>query len=78
LGDAIPGNFMGIRCSEIVPQNIFGQKQSHSGYMAFGVLYPIFGCPYMYLLSQLTSNFHERKYQGWQNSRWGDIMKDNW
>ena len=54
---------------------ILGQNQSCSSslrYMARRVLYPIFGCPYMHLLSQLTSNFHERRYYGWQNSRWGD------
>ena len=28
--------------------------------MAHGVLYPIFGCPGMHLLSQLTSNFQEK------------------
>ena len=33
-----------------------GQKQSCSSYMARGVLHPIFGCPRMHLLSQLTSN----------------------
>ena len=72
----------------MVPQEIFGyqmlwdylslwqRKQSRSSslirYMTGGVLYPIFGCPCMHLLSQLTSNFHVRRYYGWQNSRWGD------
>ena len=32
-----------------------------------------FWLSYMHLLSHLTSNFHERRYWGWQNSRWGDI-----
>ena len=31
-------------------------------YIARRVLYPIFGCPCMHLLSQLTSNFHDRRY----------------
>ena len=56
-----------------------GQKQSRSSsvhYMACRVLYPIFECPcthllIMHLLSQLTSNFHERRYYSWQYSRWG-------
>ena len=51
-----------IRCSEIASEEILGQKQSRSSYMACGVLHPIYGCPCMHLLSQLTSNFHERRY----------------
>ena len=43
--------------------------------MARRVLHPIFDCPCMHLLSQLTSNFHKRRYYGRQNSRWGDITK---
>ena len=54
-----------LRGSKIASEAILGQKQSRSSracYMARGVLYPIFGCPCMHLLSQLTSNLHERKY----------------
>ena len=29
----------------------------------------------MHLLSQLTLNFDERRYEGWQNSRWDDITR---
>ena len=38
-------------------------------YMARRVLHPTFSCPYMHLPSQVTSNFHERRYYGWQNSK---------
>ena len=48
-----------------------GQKQSCSSCMARRVLHPIFRCPYMHLPSQVTSNFHERRYYGWQNSTVG-------
>ena len=41
----------------LVEQVILGQKQSRSSHMARRVLHPIFGCPYMHLLSQLTLNF---------------------
>ena len=61
------GVFLEIRCSEIASEAILGQKQHRSSsvrYMAHGVLYPIFGCPCMHLLSQLTSSFHERRYYG--------------
>ena len=51
-----------IRCSEIASEAILGQKQSCSSHMARGVLYPIFGCPRMHLLCQLTLNFHESRY----------------
>ena len=51
-------------------------------YMARRVLNPIFGYPYKHLLSQLTLNFHKRKYYSWQNSRksdrwWNNIIIDN-
>ena len=68
-GGMLPRTFLEIRCSEIASEAILGQKQSRSSYMARGVLHPIIGCPCMYLLSQLTSSFYERRYQGWQNSR---------
>ena len=61
-----------FRCSEISSEAILGQKQSCSSYMARRVLHPIFSCLYMHLLSQLTSNLHERRYYDLQNSRWGD------
>ena len=64
-----------FRCSEIASEAILGHQQSGSNYMARGVLHPIFGCPCMHLQSQLTWNFYERRYYGWQNSRWGDIRK---
>ena len=35
-----------------------GEQQSRSSYMAHRVLTPIFGCPYVHLLSQLTLIFH--------------------
>ena len=54
--------FLGIRYSEVASEAILGQKESRSSYTARGVLHPIFGCPCMHLLSQLTSNFHERRY----------------
>ena len=60
---------------------ILGQKQSRWRYMARGALHPIFDCPCVHLLSQLTSNFHERRCYGWQNSRWGEITRrslDKW
>ena len=41
---------------------ILGQKQSCSSHIARGVLHPIIDCPCMHLLSQLISNFHERRY----------------
>ena len=44
-------------------------------YMARRVLHPTFSCPYMHLPSQVTSNFHERRYYGWQNSRWQNCWR---
>ena len=38
----------------------FWNRSRGECYMAHGVLHPIFGCP-MHLLSQLTSNFQERR-----------------
>ena len=64
-GHAPPGNFFKIGCSEIASEAILGQKQSRSSCVARGVLHPIFGCPCMHLLSQLTWNFYERRYYGW-------------
>ena len=51
-----------IRCCEIASEAILGQKHSCSSYIARRVLHPIFDCPCMHLLSQLTSNFHDRRY----------------
>ena len=51
-----------IRCSEIASEVISGLKNSHTSCLACGVLHPIFSCPCMHLLSQLTSNFPDRKY----------------
>ena len=62
LGACSPRKFLEIRCSEIASEAILGQKQSRSSYTARGVLHPIFGCPCVHLLSQLTSDFHERRY----------------
>ena len=61
-GHALPGKFLEIRWSEIASEAILGQKHSHTSYMARGVLHPIFACPRMHLVSQLTSNFQERSY----------------
>ena len=61
-----------IRCSEITSEAILGH---HNSYMARVILHPILGCPCVHLLSQPTSNFHERRYYGWQNSRWGEIVR---
>ena len=58
---APPSKILEIRCSEIVSEAILGQKQSRS-YMGRVILHPIFVCPHMHLLSQLTSNFQERRY----------------
>ena len=57
-----PRKFLEIRCSEIASEAILGQKHSYNSYLALGVLHPIFSCQCMHLLSQLTSNFHERRY----------------
>ena len=53
----------------MLPQEIFsseiailGLEQSRRSYMARRVLHPISGCPCMHLLSQLTLNFHKRRY----------------
>ena len=57
-----PRKILEIRYFEIASEAILGQKQSRSSYMARRVLHPIIGCPSMYLLSQLTSIFYERRY----------------
>ena len=62
LGVCSPRKVLEIRCSELASEAILGQKQSRSSYMAQGVFHPIFSCPCMHLLSQLSSNFHERRY----------------
>ena len=54
--------FLEIRCPEIGSEAILGQKHSHTSYLAREVLHPIFTCPRMHLLSQLTSNFPKRRY----------------
>ena len=54
LGGCSPRKFLEIRCSEVASGAIFGQKQSRSSYY--------FRFSYMHLLSQPTSNFHERRY----------------
>ena len=54
LGGCSPRKFLEIRCSEVASGAIFGQKQSRSSYY--------FRLSYIHLLSQLTSNFHERRY----------------
>ena len=61
LGTCAPRKILEIRCSEIASEAILGQKRSRSNYMDRGVLHPIFGWSRMYLLSQLTSNFQERR-----------------
>ena len=54
-----PRKFFESVCSKIASEASLGQKEDHSSYMACGVLNPIFG---LHLLSQLTSNFHKRRY----------------
>ena len=61
-GSGSPRKFCEIRCFEIASEAILGQKQSRSIYMAHRVVLLIFGCSHMDLLSQLTSNSHERRY----------------
>ena len=52
-----------IRCSEIASEAILGQKQSRSSYMHDSPsIASNFGYHFMHLLSQLTSDFHERRY----------------
>ena len=61
MGAYSPKKFLETKCSEIVSETIWGQGQSRSSsvcYMAWGLLYQIFGCPCMHVLSQLT---HERR-----------------
>ena len=62
LGACSPRKFLEIRCSEIASEAILEQIHSHNSYLAGGVLHPIFSCRCMHLLSQLTSNFSERRY----------------
>ena len=70
-GHAPPGIFyIEIRCSEIASEAILGQKQSCSTYISCIVLHPGFACPDM--ASWHPWNFQERRYNGWQNSRWGE------
>jgi len=52
-----PRKFLEIRYSEIASKAIWDTKWLHGSY-------PIFGCPYVHLLSQLTSNLHEGRYCG--------------
>ena len=61
-----PMKFLEIRCSEIAFEVILEQKQSHSSYMACGVLHPIFGCPCMHLLVRwLWISRREGTIVGW-------------
>ena len=46
-----------IRCSKIVSDAIFQPKQSRSSYISCRVMNPIFGGPYILLLSQLKIKF---------------------
>ena len=52
--------FLEIRCSETASEAILGQKQSRSSYLVHGS--SIASNFWLHLLSQLTSNFHGRKY----------------
>ena len=61
MGACSPRKFLEIISSEIASEAILGQKQSCSSYMACRVLTPIFDCPYMHLLSQLTPEFLRKK-----------------
>ena len=46
-----------VKCSDIASWVILGQKQSRNSYIAHRVLHPIYGCPYIHLLSQLIGIF---------------------
>ena len=70
LGGMLPQEiFLKIRCSEVVSEDISGWKKSHSGYMARGVLYPIFWLAMYACALPAHFNFHKRRYYDWQNSR---------
>ena len=68
----LPRTFSKIRCSEVASeaeQTLDALlckpcRSSHSSYMVCRVVHlpVIFGCLCMHLLSQLTSNFNERRY----------------
>ena len=76
-GGMPPRKFLEIRCSEIASEVILGQKHSCASYLARRVLHPIFSCPCMHLLNQLTSNFPDRRYYkvGRTAGTWGNLTK---
>ena len=73
----LPQEISEITCSEIAYEAILGQKQSRSSSWNINCIQ--FLAVHVSLagqtLYQLTWNFHERRYYGWQNSRWGDITR---
>ena len=52
-GHAPPGNLQKLDALRLLLRD---RRVSRSSYMAHRVLHPIFSCPCMHLLSQLTSN----------------------
>ena len=71
-GVCSPRKLLGIRGSEIASEASW-DRESHSTYIACRVLHPIFGFPYIHLLSQLISNF--RKKNGRCGDRWNSMHK---
>ena len=56
-GDAPPRKFLEIRCSEVASGAILDKSRA-----VVATILSNFWLSYMHLLSQLTSNFHERRY----------------
>ena len=69
LGAWSPRNVLEMKCSEIACEAILGQKQTHG---SRSISSNFWLSMYAFAKMQPTSNFHERKYYGWKNSRWGD------
>ena len=74
LGASSPGIFLKLNALHVIAsETILEQKHAHDSSYTWPAEYCIhFVAVYLHLLSQLTSNFHDRKYYGWQNSRLGD------
>ena len=60
-------NFLEIRCSEIVSDDILGQKQSRSSYMARGVPYLLDQTPRLHFIS--SRNFVRLLFESGYKSR---------
>ena len=68
----LPQEILEIRCSDLRP---FWDR-SRAVVVTWLAEYRIqLLAVHMHLLSQLTSNFHERRYYGCKNSRWDDITR---